>query len=272
MVKGRGEISRFRYDFANLCISSCNGLTLEHYISRADSQYCIANPATNRHFYLPPFPTSFTHELHCSAIAYTAASMVYKVVCPGIDKTSKSTVCAILTVGVDSSWRYVQTEHLSPDTKRLLLKNPLTDEGFLHWPEKKGTHIPTLNVETEIITETRVPPGCNGKELMYYLSSGRSLTVLVQCSGFSWDVWELTKPENGEWTKIGRIDLEGRKWKFEELVIECGCNTGPFALWPVGWLNYAQVLVLHISYLTQVCILYNVVSQEIDFVDMGRVF
>ncbi|KAL7159889.1 hypothetical protein ABFS83_01G057600 [Erythranthe nasuta] len=266
MRRGRIEISKFSYELKGLYWYGCDGLFLHR--DSSSSVLYITNPATNRHFALPESVSS-TSPYSCSFLAYASTSMAYKLVqtynCP--DKIPIVRDCAVLTVGVDQSRRLVHTQHLSTAARQLLKYIPLTIEGFIHWTKKpQGTdRVVTLNVETEVITETRLPVDYGSERLMYYLSTGASLTLLVECSEFSWGFWNL-KSETGEWAQLPDIDLESQKGKLVNFVSEnrrrCSC---PVNLRPVGWLNHGEVLVLHGSRFSGVCVLYNVRTQAIDF-------
>lgn len=93
----------------------------------------------------------------------------------------------------------------------------------MHW--YSDTHIWTLNLETEIMTQTPVPRHVNNRhylfdvqyiaptsvESKYYLSTpGKSLSVLVWLSQLCWDIWDV-RSETGEWTKTGHIDLKAER-------------------------------------------------------------
>ncbi|EYU23298.1 hypothetical protein MIMGU_mgv1a009193mg [Erythranthe guttata] len=236
LEKGRVEMSKLSYKIPGRVWTSCNGLILDYEVMRD---------------------------------AYAAASMEYKVAQTFSSRLRYPFVrgCAILTVGVDKFWRHVDTENLSPIGREILRGIPLTTEGYFHWTHREGTRVLTLNVETEIITETLVPNGY-GKKTKYYLSTGRSLTLLIACSGFSWEVLKM-KSETGEWTKLTKVDLKARKCEFEQFVRECcGPVVQPSSLVikPVGWLD-EEVLVLN-AFPTLVCVLYKVRAQEIEFVEL----
>ncbi|KAL7159887.1 hypothetical protein ABFS83_01G057400 [Erythranthe nasuta] len=276
MSIGRGgiEVSKFGCNFKWAFWSSCNGLVLQ-FRDTLDSDSCfVANPITKRNF---PLSVSLCPkvQLYRYSIAYAAASMVYKVVHTfpyEQEEDVEVQKCGILTVGVDKLWRSGCTEHLSPINRELLKEVPLTTEGFIHWTRPTGNHILTLNVETEVITEIPFPQGYGERLFKYCLSTGSALTFLTHGSGFSWEVWEL-KTENGlEWTRVNKIDLEAQKGKFVNLGCECPDedrpSTGPLILVPVGWLNDGEVLVLHVSDPTRVCILYNLRTRGIDFFEL----
>ncbi|EYU29243.1 hypothetical protein MIMGU_mgv1a006162mg [Erythranthe guttata] len=284
MVKGKIEISKIDYEYRCRCWSSCNGLTLEYHPATS-SAFCILNPVTKQLFELPPFGDFDLAYCACSGIAYAAASMEYKVVCISGHPDQRTSTpaamlgCAILTVGVDKSWRRVDVQHLSLEAKELFKNTPLTTEGFLHWTSRQigMRRMLTLNVETEIITETRVPRGGfnnrKGKESRYYLSNGRSLSVVIACSEFSWDVWELKKPKIGEWVKTIRIDLEGQKSKFENLRHK---YPRPLIIEPVAWLNYDEGLLVRVlhpdNFASEDCFVYNVGKQEIEVLDLTEYY
>ncbi|KAL7122740.1 hypothetical protein ACP275_01G062800 [Erythranthe tilingii] len=246
--RGRVEISKFNFVFRDRAPASCNGLIVEdNYIS---------NPATNKRFDLPAYSAKLGRGI-CYAIAYAEVSKQYKVVlmhCSKYNEPLEILKCAILTVGVDKSWRHLHMKNLS-------IGAPVTTDGFVHWPRSDDTHVLTLNVETEIFTETPVPKVCVQRP-KYYMSTGKSLSLLVLCGGYSFEVWEM-KPEMGEWTKLFKIDLEPLKGRFGHLVNKfCLAH-----IRLIGWLNYPEVLALRIS-ASQLCVIYNVRTQEIDYFEV----
>ncbi|KAL8063927.1 hypothetical protein ABFX02_01G057700 [Erythranthe guttata] len=269
MEKGRVEMSKMSYKIPGRVWTSCNGLILDYEVMRDGIYLFTLNPATRRCFDLPPFMSRSDSSYDYSGIAYAAASMEYKVAQTFSSRLRYPFVrgCAILTVGVDKFWRHVDTENLSPIGREILRGIPLTTEGYFHWTHREGTRVLTLNVETEIITETLVPNGYR-ERTKYYLSTGRSLTLLIACSGFSWEVMKM-KSETGEWTKLTKVDLKARKCEFEQFVREC---CGPLVqpsflvIKPVGWVD-EEVLVLN-AFPTLVCVLYKVRTQEIEFVEL----
>ncbi|KAL6501048.1 hypothetical protein OROHE_025245 [Orobanche hederae] len=212
------EISNFSYEFNCAARTGCNGLVI-------GIEYAVG-------------------------IAYAAASMEYKVVHPDFIGEIQ---LYILTVGIDSSWRPVYSQHLSSEAKDLFFHCPLINEGFVHWA-KCSYRVLTLNVETETVTETSVPlpdQEADGEKLgdFFYMSTGRYLSLLIAFGKFSWRVWEM-KPESGKWTNLPDIDLEAQKCRF-------GHVESPV---PVGWLNYPEVLVFRLS--IKSCAVYNLVTHE----------
>ncbi|EYU46246.1 hypothetical protein MIMGU_mgv1a017669mg, partial [Erythranthe guttata] len=243
--------------------ASCNGLILE-YDNFSKRAHKITNPEINQRFVVPPiYPQMPYHRF--SSIAYSAASMEYKVVyIYDRDEDASTLRCVIATVGVDNSRRDVCTQHLSPEAKGQLYRNKTTTtEGFAHWTDAKThTLVLTLNVETETFTQYPVPQGQDNYGDKYYLSTGKSLTLFDSGSNFFMEVWEM-KLETGEWTKMYKIDLEAQKCNFEHFRSK-GCSF-PFALKPVGWLKYREVLVLRFSHMTRFCVAYNVLTKEFDY-------
>lgn len=225
MRQGRIAMSKFNYDFKHRISASCNGLILEtlddtdHNKSR--KTLSVANPATNQRLPLPPLPLKMS-RYWCSVIAYDAASLKYKVVVI-YDRSWINIVhdCAILTVGVDKSWRDVNTQHISERNSWLLCCNVLITQGFVHWHSGQGTHVINLNLETEVLTEIRIPQGYDEQGSKYYLSTERSLTLFIECGRFLWDVWEMMNAEEsgGEWTKVFKIDMEGPMWRLQKMMI-----------------------------------------------------
>ncbi|KAK6121638.1 hypothetical protein DH2020_044615 [Rehmannia glutinosa] len=251
MRQGRIEISKLSDKFNHLFLSSCNGLILEFDCLKSYALY-IANPVTKQRSALPTFSANTTSD--CSAIAYAATSMEYKVVntCYFMNGNTDEFEhdCAILTVGVDKSWRRVNIQHLSLTAKELLKRTPFATE--VH-SERLGYY--------------------------HYLSMGSYLSLLIDCSEFSWEVWEM-KPETGEWTKMPKIDLEAQKCTFEQLCCKYDSSSSlTCSLLPVGWLKSKEVLVfnvfkehtLPIFISPWFCIAYNVRTREIYSIELDSI-
>ncbi|XP_012832668.1 PREDICTED: uncharacterized protein LOC105953540 [Erythranthe guttata] len=252
MGRGSVEESEFSYDTMGRVLGSCNGLILECLETEDRYNLSIVNPVRFESFDLPSISPEFDIA-YDPMIAYAEASNKYKVVVMGFWKFEPTGIesCVMLTVGVDKSWRRVDTKHLDID-------RCLSTQRFIHWTRSEGTCIANLNVETEIVTETRIPQGYE-KRFKYYLSMGSCLTLLVECVEFSWEVLKM-KPETGEWTRMLKIDLEPLKGKFVNLVWKC--------VSPIGWLN-EKMLALRI-FSPPVCVLYNVRTQEIESLELER--
>ncbi|KAL3624448.1 hypothetical protein CASFOL_031116 [Castilleja foliolosa] len=274
--QGRVELTRLNYEQGyHMWCNSSNGLALE---TRRDNYYTlyITNPATMQHFSLPdPHRPLFGMCYLSSAIAYASLSMEYKVI--RAFNRDKQWSCAILTVGVDESWRCVNTQHLSLEAKNLLMFNPWTTEGFVHWVAR-GNYVLTLNVETEVITEYLVPSSCSGDRFgsgYCYLSTVKYLSLLIYCRGWSWEVWEM-KPETGEWTNLLGIELNDRKCEILEWFSRRDSKSVGYSdgrLEPVAWLKYGEVLVCCFAlpdevYKHRVCIAWNIQSNEIEYIDL----
>ncbi|KAL3624443.1 hypothetical protein CASFOL_031111 [Castilleja foliolosa] len=274
--QGRVELTRLNYEPGyNIWCGSCNGLILESERGNPYALY-ITNPVTMQHFSLPPSPRPlFGMCFLLSAIAYASLSMEYKVV--RAYQRDKQWSCAILTVGVDESWRRVNTQHLSPEAKKLLMFKPLTTEGFVHWVAW-GNYVLTLNVETEVITEYLVPSSCSGDRFggdYCYLPTVKYLSLLIHYRGWSWEVWEM-KPKTREWTSLPGIDLSGRKCEILEWFSKRDLKSAGYSdgwLEPVGWLKYGEVLVCCFALAYEVdkhrvCIAWNIRSKEIEYIEL----
>ncbi|KAL3629228.1 hypothetical protein CASFOL_026450 [Castilleja foliolosa] len=250
---------------------SCNGLLLEFGRGSKYNIYAL-NPATRQIFALPPFAFKLIHY-RLFGIAYAAASMVYKaiVIGEGIKRP-----CYILTIGVDNSWRTVDSECLSSlDSTRVHVVTPLITEGFVHWYNVVTNVVLTMNVETEIITETSGPnpeihlnnylstnPVCH---LNAYLSTGRYLSLLRPCGDFCWEVWEMKPNIDYRWRKVCDISLEAHKCTtFERF----GINERHY-LNPIGWLKYPELLVFgDKSRIRPQIFAFNLLTQEIVTIEL----
>ncbi|KAL3626462.1 hypothetical protein CASFOL_030011 [Castilleja foliolosa] len=274
--QGRVELTRLNYEAKyKIWCNSCNGLILE-WVFVNQSSFYITNPATMQHFALPPFfdPMYFTY----SAFAYASVSMEYKVVI--VFRQEKEWCCAILTVGVDESWRPVRTQHLSLESKKLLVHEPFTTEGFVHWAYR-GNYVLTLNVETEIITEYSVPSLSSGDDIIghHYHSAAKYLTLLIEFRGWLWEVWEM-KPETGEWTKLPGIEIHDLKDRKGQILGWIGnfdtkfkCSGSGIIVLSVGWLKYKEVLLFKVyspdmRLAHRFCFAWNVRTKEIQFIEL----
>ncbi|KAL3645534.1 hypothetical protein CASFOL_010714 [Castilleja foliolosa] len=239
--QGRVELTRLNYDpgFTFWCNSS-NGLILE---TERDAKYTlyITNPATMQHLSLPRSPIPLF----------------------GI---------------ILESWNPVNTQHLSLEAKKLLIFDPFTTEGFVHWVNRGSLYVLTLNVETEIITEYLVPSSCFDDRFdgHYYFPTVNCLSLLIYCRRWwSWEVWEM-KPETGEWPNFPGIELNDRKCEILEWYSKRDSKSVGYSdgwLEPFGWLKYGEVLICCFALPRevkkhQVCIAYNVRSKEIEYIEL----
>ncbi|CAA0837312.1 Unknown protein [Striga hermonthica] len=290
---GRAETSRLRHESGLVVWASSHGLVLAP--SPSDSHTLrIVNPGTTEYLDLPPVFRVGRYYQHSLCLMYVGATNEYKVVqvqfTMGVRGGADTYEYAVLTVGSDTSWRLVGTEdRLSRETMALLSisGSPLMTDGFLHWvPYGGGSTILTLDAETEVMTESRlpVPLGREGKS-EFLLSGGKYLTLVVKKLGgsFSWDVWEMS-PETRVWRKTVSIDLdEDERLKefirdrdgirffpedvLEEFMRDRDANAVRF--FPVGWLNYPEVLVFAPSR-AGYCMLYWVRTREIESIGLPR--
>ncbi|CAA0834834.1 Unknown protein [Striga hermonthica] len=257
----RVEISRLRYKRKRPITSSCNGLWLENQVGDRDNLYAM-NPATGQVVLLPPLVKRVQVGFH--AIGYVPASMEYKaVVFWPQSALCEKRYCYILNVGVDKLWRKVEFEFTTPLRKNHLM----ISEGFMHWTHPPTNEVLTLNLETEIFTETPGPPPVAGTRYVdnIYLSTGRYLSILRRSGDYSWEIWEMSRPERGEWRKKADFSLEAHKGRFEEL----GILHEEF-LTPVGWVKYSELLALKCvdGEHPNVVFLYNIVTQEFDKMEL----
>lgn len=279
-TQGRIEISELSYKCRTQIYASCNGLTIELLSKdKPNPGLRVTNPATKQQFVVRQHHEEdlFVHE-HQYCIAYSAASMEYKVVVPFISSENRLQsqrqlrVVGILTVGKDESWRELSVRHLSEEALWLFNQPPLTTEGFLHWGIKRCCL--TLNVETEIFTYSEIPlPPQDFKhyyKCCYYLSSGKNLSALLSCRDNSWEVWEM-KSENGEWRKPSprKIEFEAKEWD-----IDYPCDIDyPFGyevIRPIGWVKYLELLAFSITPMGgRTCIIYNLDTDEINTIDLS---
>ncbi|CAA0809552.1 Unknown protein [Striga hermonthica] len=236
MKQGHVTVSdHYAYKSRLILQTSCNGLILDYKFWKPFEcmfwkpfQLHLANPVTGRAFRLPPLPKG-GYFTHC-CMGYAKASKAYKVVLAYRIDWESDACLAILTVGVDKSWR-----HLDLATDQYLteytLSRPLVTEGFIHLIF--GGIVVTLNVETEVmslITETQgwtLYP----EYMKWYLSTGKSLTLVVQVEDCVFQVWEMVCGDYYQWRKWERQIMLGSEIQYLR------------SIQPVGWLQQMEVLV-----------------------------
>ncbi|KAL3628816.1 hypothetical protein CASFOL_027862 [Castilleja foliolosa] len=271
MQQGQIETSNLSYGFSSPYWSTCNGLTLEM-AGALGSVYHVINPLTKQVFVLPPAPRIV---FWFCGIGYTPVSMEYKAVTTSLELDSKD-AWLILTIGVDSSWRVVRTDHFRCLARMLSMGSPFITEGFMHWAgcsnrtqRKVWNQVLSLDVETEILTKSCVPFEYGGYDDHWtYLSTGKFLTVLITCGECLWEVWEM---KSGEWRKMDGVIIDLGTKMFELF---------GFEIVPVGWLNDLEVLVFRvISYIdvrpfTDVrsyIFVYNLLTKETSVFELPNV-
>ncbi|KAL3629225.1 hypothetical protein CASFOL_026447 [Castilleja foliolosa] len=240
---GRAEISMKRYNKIRCPIkTSCNGLLLELECQRKSNyNLYVKNPATRQMLALPQFVGYLNYPINFCffGIAYAAASMQYKAVILVPDDGTKRT-CCILTIGVDNSWRIVGSECKSLQSNGLFSTKLIT-EGFLHWCYTANNVVLTMNVETEIITETSgpIPRVVYRNRGDIYLSTGIYLSLLRPCGEFCWEVWEMKPKIDYLWRKVCDVSFEAHKYNILKRFDFDEYNY----LIPTGWFKYLEVLV-----------------------------
>ncbi|CAH9097593.1 unnamed protein product [Cuscuta epithymum] len=250
MCQGRIEVSEFSKNPKCMIGASCNGLVLG-FVDGTEFPPHVVNPATKRLFILPQFFGGTVKRFE-SGIAYAAASKQYKVA------LTYGRKFAILTLGVDHSWRHVPTRNLSASAEKPSSVHVLTTEGFVHWAPSPphGRQVMTLDVETEIVTETPFPLPQEKETKMFYFSAGKYLSLLIARDELVWDVWEM-KPKDGEWTERLMIDMNALKFPHN-------CNL--HGIYPVGWIEYPDVVVFGTP--GPNCIAYNIRTNETDSIEL----
>ncbi|CAA0809527.1 Unknown protein [Striga hermonthica] len=228
----QGRVKVFNYKSIFSFNSSCNGLINEDKWDTL-SEIHVVNPVTGRALRLPPLPKNASLPRCC--VGYAQASKAYKVALaysPG----GKDAWRAILTVGVDSSWRHLATDHLTKYTMGRLM----VTEGFVHLVF--GDTVQTLNVETEVMTETR-PPVSEGYYINYthwYLPGGKVLTLVNEVEDGVFRVWEMVSGDCCYWREWEHQIVLGKQ--LQEIREVCG-DEYRFIICPVGWLQQMEVLV-----------------------------
>ncbi|CAA0829113.1 Unknown protein [Striga hermonthica] len=254
------EMTQLSYKRRCVVTSSCNGLWLETNMKEKGRKLFVINPTTGQIVGLPTCVGKVSEGKY--AMAYSPASMEYKAVIyyPPARTHPRPATFQILTAGVDKKWRNVDLGLISSEEALEAFQSiPLVTEGFIHWYCTFFLHVLTLNVETETITKTPAPLLTLGSQSIIYLSAGKYLTLLSHYGQCSWQVWELSRPETGEWRKKAHFCLEVHKERFEI----SGVVPKDFFL-PVGWVKYPELLAMRVSGNTNAAFVYNLVTQEID--------
>ncbi|CAA0809531.1 Unknown protein [Striga hermonthica] len=241
MKQGRVTVSDHYYASKSRFWSGCNGLIPEYDSRVPSSGVLLVNPVTGRAFRLPPFPENAKFMQCC--VGYAEASKAYKVALAYSD-AGRDARWAILTVGVDSWWRNLATNQHSTE---VALRHLLVTEGFIHFLLRDT--VLTLNLETEVTTEMRAPISEYPKGKKQYLSTGKSLTLVVQVEEFVFQVWEMVCGDHYYYY-----------WREWERKIVLGTEIQSlFCIQPVGWLQQMEVLVFKGTSINEPCKVFYVV-------------
>ncbi|CAA0809545.1 Unknown protein [Striga hermonthica] len=153
----------------------------------------------------------------------------------------------MLTVGVDRSWRHLETDHLTDST----LGQLVVMEDFIC--SIVGDIVLTLNVEAEVMTEMRAPIFKYPSYQKWYLSTGKSLTLVVEIKHCVFRVWEMVCGDYYYWRELKhQIVLGSRLQNIRE-------DKNLFGIEPVGWLQQMEVLVFKVKSKNESCDVFYIV-------------
>lgn len=271
-TRGRIEVSELSHECRTRIVATCNGLAVESHHDDVEETLSlrVINPATKQLFLLPSVSTrDKVFDLNCCGIAYSAATMEYKVTLAysSVGQLRLLKSLDVFTLGVDTSWRNVPIPYLDIYARMCLGEPPLSTEGFLHW--SPGRHVLTMDVETELFTFSQVliPPHSSVYQNRFFHWSTRShLSMLVSRGEYSWDIWEM-KRESGEWRKLEHkiIELGPQKCKLPHQEFVSGYDN---YLRPLGWVKYLEVLAFRCWCEGRDCFFYNLDTHEIKTVEL----
>ncbi|CAA0828473.1 Unknown protein [Striga hermonthica] len=260
-----GPTSPARTASSDICLAFSEKESLRH--------VTLSRRSTGEKLCLPPpnfagRPKTIRMALWGAAKArFSSAGKLHKVVLcfpPDQHEAVKADEFHILSVG-EGSWRVVSFEPRVSETSPVLIT-----EGFMHWCTKNDEKVLSMNLETEVFTESFGPNCPNNinnnvarKDFQNtYLSTGKYLSLLRQCGEFVWEVWEMS-PDTFAWRKMGDFSLEGQKRQYFE---SKSCDG---AVKPVGWVKYLEVLVLSTNITSDRNVLvYNLVTQEMKEIEL----
>ncbi|CAA0823704.1 Unknown protein [Striga hermonthica] len=256
MKHGRVTVSEYTAcKFRYILKTSCNGLILEYTSCNPLPIVHVANPITGPPFKLPPLPEN-ADGVSCS-VGYAEASKAYKVAL-SYSYGRRDPRWAVFTVGVDSSWRNLANKSST------LGGAMLVTEGFVHSISISRDTVVTLNVETEVMTTMRAPMPEDAKCWFSkeYLSTGKSLTLVVEVEDRVFRVWEMVCED------YAYCCYYWKEWERE--IVLLGTNVRYLSsIQPVGWLQQMEVLVFKGSLRNDPCRVFYVViaTGEIGWID-----
>ncbi|GER29444.1 F-box and associated interaction domains-containing protein [Striga asiatica] len=260
-----GPTSPARTASSDICLAFSEKESLRH--------VTLSHRSTGEKLFLPPpifagRSKTIRMALWGTAKAqFSSAGKLRKVVLcfpPDQHEAVKADEFHILSVG-EGSWRVVSFEPRVSESSSVLIT-----EGFMHWCTKNDEKMLSMNLETEVFTESLGPDYPNNinnnvarKDFRNtYLSTGKYLTLLRQFGEFLWEVWEMS-PDTFAWRKMGDFSLEGHKRQYFESK-SCDGNVKP-----VGWVKYLEVLVLSTNITSgRNVLVYNLVTQEMKEIEL----
>ncbi|KAM7489943.1 hypothetical protein LguiB_027427 [Lonicera macranthoides] len=252
------KVTKIRYPFRGLVHASCDGLVLYSDLLNGYILH-VANPVTKQHVRLPTLQSLNEYLIYsCScALVYAASTRDYKVVHVYQDGDWLWR-CLILTLGVDDTWREIETK------EAFGVKEPISVGGFVYWtPRYKDSTILVLDAETEGFH--KIPPLKFGRNKRYksYIAMGSSLSLVVARNWFLLEVWVLSKPKTGEWTRLPDIDIKGQRHIYKRIVPVDRLNNKNFAINAFAWMKHGEVLIFNVGYSKVMYIAHNLKTGQV---------
>lgn len=183
--------------FPHTYAACCDGLLLISDPTFTTFEYHVVNPITKQQVTLEPVPASL-YGNRC-ALASAPSTGDYKVV------HCYSSEIAILTIGVDKTWRYINTDHLPDDSRQFISCKPVSVTGFIYWFVPEKSCLFALDMDSEIIYLVQHPKDCQGR----FLKKSESFLIFGTTDSKNvWDFWELMDSKLGKWRQLFKVDLK----------------------------------------------------------------
>ncbi|KAK9284048.1 hypothetical protein L1049_012308 [Liquidambar formosana] len=258
---GEVRVTELKRQFPRRMVASCEGVSL--FTDPIDHRALyVANPATLQvtklpYLNLPPNPLFFS-----SSIARISPTGQYKVVHAYKDSRK---VChwLLLTVGVDNSWRKIDCHPAIGSGQIDLECFPVSVGGVVYWIDFEfyldgDNYFLAMDMGDETIHKVPIPSGrtdpCTYLKMGSYLSS----FTLILPSTLQFEVCVLKDMCRGEWAKVYVINIGTGG----------GIPRNLFCVFPIGWINSDQILILEaLTSQGDVLLAYNVETQETKLVD-----
>ncbi|KAM7462631.1 hypothetical protein LguiA_030752 [Lonicera macranthoides] len=80
---------------------------------------------------------------------------------------------------------------------------------------------------------------------------------------FLLEVWLLSQPTTGEWTRLPDIDIKDQRRIYKRIVPLDRLNTKNFAIYAFAWMKHGEVLIFSVGYPAKMYIAHNLKAVEV---------
>ncbi|XP_074301265.1 uncharacterized protein LOC141632632 [Silene latifolia] len=264
------KVTKFEIPLHARIVGSFNGLLLLHDLTNPEI-FHVVNPVVKKKFSLPPL--TGLGNIFSKAGYGLDSSGLCKVVHTSARACSNQVQIKmrVFTVGVDMSWRFIDLQGISLNTKEkqyALKCSPCFIAGFFYWYTMPYYNGVALDIDTETIYQFSFPVDLTRRDgtSIRFLSTETCLG-LVRTKTDIWRFWKLTNVKTSEWTELAGINIRPVLSRVDKMFYP----REMFFVWPVRLIN-GDFWFYRCVDEEYVVVRYNLVSDNFSFFPMTQVY